>query len=132
FLLPYVPCRAQALPRRLAHGPQRRRKRYVQVDSGRNMQGGWWETRGMAVDFKKVAAQFTSFSTPIFGVGWKPPILDRDIARRVLASLEDRRVLYAPTEAEMPEHCVISVNEIRRMFTETLGAGGIAGHLSDP
>jgi hypothetical protein len=51
----------------------------------------------------------------------------------VLLFLEDRRVLYSPYEAEMPEHCIASVLETRRFLTDQLTHGGIAedlaGHL---
>lgn len=42
-------------------------------------------------------------------------------ARRVLAYLEDRRVLYAPWNVEVPEHCVDSVLDMRRFLTDQLG-----------
>jgi hypothetical protein len=42
-------------------------------------------------------------------------------ARRVIAYLEDRRVLYAPEELEVPAHCVHSVLEIRHFLTGELG-----------
>jgi hypothetical protein len=35
--------------------------------------------------------------------------------------LEDRRVLYAPDELEVPSHCVYSVLEIRRFLTSEIG-----------
>jgi hypothetical protein len=72
----------------------------------------------------------TGFSTPLFGVSWNPPTVDRDVARRVLAFLEDRRVLYSPSEVEMPEHCIESVLEIRRRLTDIIGHGGIADELT--
>lgn len=46
-------------------------------------------------------------------------------ARRVLAYLEDRRVLYAPWDMEIPEHCIESILEIRHFLTDQLG------HLDD-
>lgn len=42
-------------------------------------------------------------------------------ARRVLAYLEDRRVLHAPWNLEIPEHCIESILEIRRFLTDQLG-----------
>jgi len=39
----------------------------------------------------------------------------------VISFLEDRRVLYAPDELEVPRHCVQSVMEIRRFLTAELG-----------
>ena len=43
------------------------------------------------------------------------------VARRVIAFLEDRRVLYAPEALEVPSHCVESVLEIRRFLSSGLG-----------
>jgi hypothetical protein len=34
--------------------------------------------------------------------------------------LEDRRVLYNPTELELPQHCISSVVEIRHFLTEIM------------
>jgi hypothetical protein len=42
-------------------------------------------------------------------------------ARRLIAFLEDRRVLYAPDSWEVPAHCVQSVLEIRHFLTAELG-----------
>ncbi len=41
-------------------------------------------------------------------------------AHRVLAFLEDRRVLYAPEQMETMDQCVRSVLEIRRFLTEVI------------
>ncbi|MGH2750779.1 MAG: DUF6650 family protein [Actinomycetota bacterium] len=70
--------------------------------------------------FREVASRLTGFSTPIFGVSWEPSASDVSIARRLLTFLEDRRVLYAPDEAEIQVHCVRSVFEIRRFMTDEL------------
>lgn len=71
--------------------------------------------------FKEIASRFTGFSTPVFGVSWEPPEPDVAIARHVVAFLEDRRVLYEPSEMEIPEHCVTSVLEIRHFLTQEIG-----------
>ncbi|MDE2346796.1 MAG: hypothetical protein KGL13_10065, partial [Gammaproteobacteria bacterium] len=63
--------------------------------------------------FKDIAARLTGISSPIFGVSWKPPETERSVAKRVIAFLEDRRVLYSPSEMEVPDHCVESVLDIR-------------------
>ena len=42
-------------------------------------------------------------------------------ARRITAFLEDRRILYNPTELETPHHCVESVLEIRHFLTSEIG-----------
>jgi hypothetical protein len=70
--------------------------------------------------FNDITSRLTGISCPIFGISWNPPASERDLARRVIAFLEDRRVLYNPSEMEMPEHCVHSVIEIRHYITSEL------------
>jgi len=72
--------------------------------------------------FKEIAKRLTGFSSPIFGVSWNPPESETSVAKRVIAELEDRRVLYNPSEMEVPHYCVQSVVEIRRMLSAELGA----------
>lgn len=79
--------------------------------------------------FKEIATRLNGFSTPIFGVSWTPPTSDRQVARKVVVFLEDRRVLYEPSQAEIPQWCVESVLEIRVFLTDVLAAGGIADEL---
>jgi len=70
--------------------------------------------------FTEISSRITGISCPVFGVSWKPPKPDRDIAREILRFLEDRRVLYNPCEMEVPDHCVRSVLEIRKYLTNVL------------
>jgi len=72
--------------------------------------------------FTEIVNRLTGFSTPIFGMSWNPPEAERKTARRVLTYLEDRRVLYAPSEMEVPEHCLQSVLDIRKFLTSELGS----------
>jgi hypothetical protein len=72
--------------------------------------------------FKEVLTRLTGFSVPIFGVSWQAPEAEVTVARRVIAFLEDRRVLYAPSEMELPQYCVQSVIEIRHFLTSEIGA----------
>ncbi len=58
--------------------------------------------------FEEVIKRVTGISCPFFGISWQPPEARRAVARRVLTFLEDRRVLYAPTELEVPDHCIES------------------------
>jgi hypothetical protein len=71
--------------------------------------------------FSEIANRLTGISTPLLGVSWQPTDLEVSAARRVIAFLEDRRVLYAPEEMEMPEHCVRSVLEIRHFLSDEIG-----------
>lgn len=71
--------------------------------------------------FTEIANRLTGISTPFGGASWQPAELEIAGARRVIAFLEDRRVLYDPCEMEVPDHCVRSVIEIRHCLTEELG-----------
>jgi hypothetical protein len=85
------------------------------------------------VKFKGVAARLTGLSIPVFGVSWNPPPAEVTVARKVIAFLEDRRVLYNPFHMEDPGHCVSSVVEIRHSLTAELGnltkSDGLAANL---
>lgn len=70
--------------------------------------------------FKDIASKITGFTTPIFGVSWEPPNNEREIAKSVVTFLEDRRVLYNPTELEVSHHRISSVVEIRHFLTEKM------------
>lgn len=74
--------------------------------------------------FPEIAKRLTGFSTPVFGVSWNPPESERAVAKRVITQLEDRRVLYNPSEMEVPDYCVTSVVDIRRMLSRELGSLG--------
>jgi hypothetical protein len=73
------------------------------------------------VKFKEIASRLTGFSVPIFGVSWNPPEPEVAVARRVLAYLEDRRVLFNPYHLEVADQCVHSVLEIRKFLTNEIG-----------
>jgi hypothetical protein len=70
--------------------------------------------------FKEVLTRLTGITCPVFGVSWNPPEAEIAVARRVLAFLEDRRVLYRPFDVEIPEQCVDSVIEIRKFLTDEI------------
>ena len=72
--------------------------------------------------FGDVLNRITGFSVPVFGVQWSPTETERSVARRILAFLEDRRVLYVPSEMEQPHQCVESVLRIREFLTAELGS----------
>jgi hypothetical protein len=70
--------------------------------------------------FSEIVSRVTGLSCPIFGAQWNPPESECVVARRVLAFLEDRRVLYSPSEMEDPHHCIESVLRIREFLTTEL------------
>lgn len=80
--------------------------------------------------FREIAARLTGISTPVFGVSWNPADSEVAVARRVITYLEDRRVLYVPSEVEIPHHCVESVLQIREFLTHELGGLTSDGQLS--
>jgi len=77
--------------------------------------------QGRAMKFRDVASRITGFSVPIFGLQWNPPEAECAIAHRVLTFLEDRRILYVPSEMEDPSQGVRSVLHIREFLTGELG-----------
>jgi hypothetical protein len=67
--------------------------------------------------YKEIIKRITGISSPIFGVSWNPENTERDFAKQTVTFLEDRRVLYNPSEMEVPHHCVQSVLQIRQFLT---------------
>jgi hypothetical protein len=72
--------------------------------------------------FSEILNRLTGISTPLGGISWEASELTSSTARRVIAFLEDRRVLYIPDQLEVPSPCVQSVLEIRRFLSTELGA----------
>src|SRR5258707_14711 len=71
--------------------------------------------------FKEILSRLTGLSTWPPGVSWNPPEAQRNAVRRILSFLEDRRVLFVPSEVEIPSHCVDSVLKIRQFLTVEIG-----------
>jgi hypothetical protein len=89
--------------------------------------------RRKRMNWKEALARITGFNVPVFGVSWNPPQPEIAVARRALAFLEDRRVLYNPYHLEVADHCVESVVDIRRFLTDLIGqlppSSTLAEHL---
>jgi hypothetical protein len=73
------------------------------------------------VRFKDIIRRVTGISTPFFGISWNPEKTETDVARQVITYLEDRRVLYEPSEMEVPWQCVESILQIRQFLTPIIG-----------
>lgn len=80
--------------------------------------------------FSDMVNRLTGFSTPVFGVSWSPRAGERDEATLLIAFLEDRRVLFAPSQLEIPYHCVESILEIRKHLTAVIGKLDAASNLT--
>ena len=72
------------------------------------------------IPFADIAKRVTGISTPVFGVSWNPPEDKRDIVRRLVAFLEDRRALYADYHMEYGPWVQESVIEMRAELTNVL------------
>lgn len=77
-------------------------------------------TRKRRISFEDIGTRITGISTPIFGVSWNPPESNRDIVRRLVAFLEDRRALYADYYMEYGPWVQGSVLEMRAELTDIL------------
>lgn len=72
----------------------------------------------------RIRKRLTSVSLPVVGggVGWENlPDVEKEVLARLVAFLEDRRVLYNPLDIEILDHCVVSVIEIRRHLVDEIG-----------
>jgi len=74
------------------------------------------------MNFEEMKARVTGLGLWVFSASWAPSEAEVTKARRIIAFLEDRRVLYAPYDIEFPEYCVHSVLEIRKFLTIEIGA----------
>lgn len=64
------------------------------------------------------------------GVQFEPKDDDREIARRVVNDLSDRRMLWKDFSREIEEHCVESAIQLRRQLGEHLNTRGISTELA--
>jgi hypothetical protein len=64
------------------------------------------------------------------GIQFEPKDDDREIARRVVNDLSDRRMLWRDFTMEVEEHCVESAIQLRRQLGERLNTRGISPELA--
>ena len=70
--------------------------------------------------FQEIASRVEGMGCPVFGKQSTPRGKAIAAARRVVTSLEDRRVLYNPFQLEDPHHCIQSVLQIRDLLNAQL------------
>ncbi|SRR6266545_5473233 len=78
-----------------------------------------------------MGVRLTGISLPWLGVQWEKTDGDRQIARRVITFLEDRRVLFGQRHYEDELHCIRSAIEIRSYLTREIGCTKPGGSLSE-
>lgn len=84
------------------------------------MRGPGWLRRGGRVT-GETARRITGVSSPLGGVQWSDPgPPQRELVRRFLVELEDRRVLYNPMQLEVRSQADQSIHGIREACTKTL------------
>ena len=84
------------------------------------------------VKFKEIVNRVNGVSCPIFGISWEPGTADVELARKVIAFVETRRVLFSSYTSEVPEQCVTSVLEIRSFLSDVIGQGRVTDELCGP
>jgi len=72
--------------------------------------------------FERIYKNITGLSCPIFGIQWNAPTIEADEAKNIIIFLEDKRVLFNPSNMEDSSHCSQSVIEIRSELTKSLQA----------
>jgi len=83
------------------------------------------------VRLAEIVNRVTGITVGPIGVSWEPGEAEIKVARRVIAFLEDRRVLYAPGELQVPSYCSRSVLEIRTSLTNEVGQLDPTSELSN-
>jgi hypothetical protein len=69
---------------------------------------------------KQLAKRLTGISTPIGGLSWSRPVDERDVAKKLLVFLEDRRSLFMPYNREVGIYVAESMLEIRQRLTKDM------------
>lgn len=72
------------------------------------------------ISAKEIGRRVTGLSAFGFGAQWQYTESERDIVRRFITFLEDRRALYVPTQVEIEGDVIWSVQSIREQSTKTI------------
>ena len=69
---------------------------------------------------RDIIKRITGISTHIFGVAWIPPEAERDIARRLLTTLEYQRILYVDYKFLLQHYVQAALYNLRDVLTSEL------------
>jgi hypothetical protein len=78
-----------------------------------------WAKKGR-IKAQSLAGRIGGFSALGFGMSVKLPEPERDIVKRVITALEDRRALYVDYNLEIPDDVIRSLESIRQEITAAL------------
>jgi hypothetical protein len=71
---------------------------------------------------RELVTRLIGISTPIGGIGWKPPVDERNKARRLLVYLAGQRALHYPYNKDIGPFIVQSIVETRERLTRDIEA----------
>jgi hypothetical protein len=69
---------------------------------------------------RELANRLTGIPTPIGGINWKPPVVERDKARRLLVYLAGERALHYPYDKEIGTFVAESILDTRERLTRDI------------
>jgi hypothetical protein len=69
---------------------------------------------------RELSNRLTGISTPIGGISWKPPVVERDKARQLLAYLAGERSLHYPYDKEIGTFVVESILDTRERLARDI------------
>jgi hypothetical protein len=69
---------------------------------------------------RELANRLTGIPTPIGGISWKPPVVERDKARRLLVYLAGERALHYPYDKEIGTFVAESILDTRERLTRDI------------
>jgi hypothetical protein len=69
---------------------------------------------------RELANRLTGISPPIGGISWKPPVVEREKARRLLVYLAGERALHYPYDKEIGTFVVESILDTRERLARDI------------
>jgi len=73
--------------------------------------------------------RLNGFSTPLFGLSWDKTMSEKDMVKYLFRYLSSKRILTNPIEMEIPNQCIESVLEIRKLLVQVTSGFEPSGKL---